>query len=376
MIYKKLFKSELLFTGYYGQLNTGDDAFIEVASWGAEKYWQKTNNIFLAKQESLPIINKKIKGYPFSIPKTYHLQNRLLLSSTNYLISAGGSTIHSELAANNIKRLAVESKKKGSKIKIGGIGVSVGPFKTLVDEKATIEYLKNIDFLAVRDQESFDFMSSIEVPYETVNAFDLAALLPNIYGINKPQTNFSTKKVIGISVCPYESITNTAKIGNEHKRNKKMVELLKILDKEENIHFKFFVINGNSRVGDQKLTKETIEKVSPYSYEVIPYTRKTQSVWDAIASCDFVISTRLHAAIFACFSNTPFMLNEYHRKCGDFLENIGYEESLRMFDSEYQPKTTAKDIIEILNDKSKYIYPKRIDEMRNLAELNFTGVDL
>src|SRR5690554_6876347 len=130
-MYKKLFKSDLLFTGYYGQLNTGDDAFIEVASWGAEKYWHKTNNIFLAKQENLPFTNKKIKGYPFSIPKTYRLQSRILLSSTNYLISAGGSTIHSKLEANNIKRLAVESKIKGSKIKIGGIGVSIGPFKTL-----------------------------------------------------------------------------------------------------------------------------------------------------------------------------------------------------------------------------------------------------
>lgn len=375
-MYKKLFKSELLFTGYYGQLNTGDDAFIEVASWGAEKYWQKTNNIFLAKQESLPIINKKIKGYPFNIPKTYHLQNRLLLSSTNYLISAGGSTIHSELAANNIKRLAVESKKKGSKIKIGGIGVSVGPFKTLVDEKATIEYLKNIDFLAVRDQESFDFMSSIEVPYETVNAFDLAALLPNIYGINKPQTNFSTKKVIGISVCPYESITNTAKIGNEHKRNKKMVELLKILDKEENIHFKFFVINGHARVGDQKLTRETIANVLPHSYEIIPYTQKTHIVWNEIATCDFVISTRLHAAIFACFSNIPFMLNEYHRKCSDFLDNIDYEVKYRMFDSEYDPREKAKSIIEILNGKSTYNYPTKTDEMTKKSELNFTGIGI
>lgn len=375
MTYKKSFDSDILFTGYYGHSNTGDDAFVEVASWGAEKYWSKSKSIFLAKQDNLPITSKKIKGYPFSIPKTYSLQRRLLLSSTDYLISAGGSTIHGELETNNIKRLAVESKKKGSKIMVGGIGVSIGPFKTLIDEKSTIEYLKNIDFLAVRDKTSFDFASSLNLPYETVDAFDLAALLPEIYGI-KMQNNLSSKKVIGISVCPYESISNTANIENEKKRNATVVELLKILNREENIHFKFFIINGHAKVGDQKLTKETIEKVSPDSYEVIPYTRKTQSIWDEIASCDFVISTRLHAAIFACFSNTPFMLNEYHRKCGDFLENIGYEESLRMFDSEYQPKTTAKDIIEILNDKSKYVYPKRIDEMRNLAELNFTGVEL
>ena len=218
MTYKKSFDSDILFTGYYGHSNTGDDAFVEVASWGAEKYWNKSKSIFLAKQDNLPITSKKIKGYPFSIPKTYSLQRRLLLSSTDYLISAGGSTIHRELETNNIKRLAVESKKKGSKIMVGGIGVSIGPFKTLIDEKSTIEYLKNIDFLAVRDKTSFDFASSLNLPYETVDAFDLAALLPEIYGI-KMQNNLSSKKVIGISVCPYESISNTANIENEKKRN-------------------------------------------------------------------------------------------------------------------------------------------------------------
>lgn len=35
------FRSDILFTGYYGQMNTGDDAFVQVASWGASKYWKK-----------------------------------------------------------------------------------------------------------------------------------------------------------------------------------------------------------------------------------------------------------------------------------------------------------------------------------------------
>lgn len=47
-MFKKIFESEVLFTGYYGQLNTGDDAFVAVADWGARKYWHKNNNKFLA----------------------------------------------------------------------------------------------------------------------------------------------------------------------------------------------------------------------------------------------------------------------------------------------------------------------------------------
>lgn len=375
-MYRKPFQSDILFTGYYGQLNTGDDAFIEVASWGADKYWKKNKNIFLAKEANLPDTSKIIRGYPFSIPKTYSLQSEILLRSTNYLISAGGSTIHSELPANNIKSLAVERKKRGTPLKIGGIGVSIGPFKSLNDEKATVEYLKNIDFLAVRDQASFDFVSTLNLPYQTINAFDLAALLPDIYGLNKIETTISSKKAIGISVCPYESIISQDNIENEHRRNSNIVELLQHLDIDNNIHMKFFVINGNPRVGDLKLTLETIERVAPKSFEIIHYTKKTRTVWNEIKSCDFVISTRLHAAIFACFSNTPFMLNEYHRKCGDFLDNVGYEESLRLFNNEYSPKEKAGMITNILNGNYKYPYPKYTQEMKQKSELNFTGIEL
>ncbi|ENX17024.1 hypothetical protein F894_00156 [Acinetobacter sp. CIP 51.11] len=373
----RFFNSDILFTGYYGQLNAGDDAFIEVTSWGAKKYWNKNENIFLAKESNLPITTNKIRGYPLTIPKTYRFQNRFLLASTNYLISSGGSTLHHELLKNDIKRIAVESKIKGSnKIKIGGIGVSIGPFRSIKDEKAIIEYLKNIDFLAVRDQASFDYVQNLDLPYNVVNAFDLAALLPEIYDFSEKRNKINGKKVIGVSVCPVESITNLNNLNQENKRNSNINELLKTIDKNENVHFKFFIINGHSVFGDLELTKKTIESVNPLSYEIVYYTRDTRRIWNEISDCDFIISTRLHAAIFACFSETPFMLNEYHRKCKDFLDNVDYDKKFRMFDDEYDYKEKANLIISVLNNDNKYIKPKKNDEMKIRASLNFTGVKI
>lgn len=375
-MYKKIFNSEILFVGYYGHYNTGDDAFIEVASWGAEKYWDKKSNIFLAKHNNLPLVKKPVRGYPLNIPRTYRFQNRALVASTEYVISAGGSTINSELEKKNIKLLALKEKRKNLKLKIGAVGVSIGPFKTLRDEKATIEYLKEIDFISVRDQLSFDFLESLQLPYKPINAFDLAALLPDVYGLNQVEYLGSERKVVGVSVCPFESIVDRSKVENEGRRNSMVVELLKILDKNANIHFKFLVINGHPIVGDMKLTIETLNKVSPSSYEIVEYSRKTRAMWNQVASCDFIIATRLHAAIFACFSKTPFVLNEYHRKCGDFLDNIGYDENLRLFNSQYDPTEKAKLILEILSDKNKYINPKKYQDMKDRSKLNFTGVSL
>jgi len=373
-MFKKVFESEVLFTGYYGQLNTGDDAFVVVANWGARKYWNKTNNKFLAIKKNLPEMSG-INGYPFSFPRTYSSQSKLLISNTNYLISAGGSTIHSSLQKNNIKQLALNEKRIGAKIKIGGIGVSIGPFKTSQDEKAVIEYLKNIDFLAVRDQRSYDFVEQLNLPYKPINSFDLAALLPEIYGNNEKRTIKNSIKTIGVSVCPVESIIG-ASIEKEEQRNKRTVELLKLLDSKEDIHFKFFIINGNSKVGDLNLSKEIIAKVQPKSYEIVEYSKDTNYIWSEISKCDFVISTRLHAAIFAFFSNTLFMLNDYYIKCSDFLDDVGHNVDYRLYNNDYDIVNKVNTIIDVLSQDSNYIFPSNIKNMVKKSELNFIGIDI
>ncbi|MDR2270648.1 MAG: polysaccharide pyruvyl transferase family protein [Sphingobacterium sp.] len=371
-----MIKSNIIFTGFYGQMNTGDDAFVEVASWGAKYLWNKSNNRFLAKKDMLPNTIVQAKGYPFSISKTYGLQSELLLNNTNAFVFAGGSTIHSRLGEDSIRMKAMRRKLAGKLPQLGAIGVSIGPFKTSEDEVAVEAYLKNMDFLAVRDQTSFDYVNSLNLPYQPVNAFDLAALLPDIYNYNKLERSVGSKKVIGISVCPYESIQKGLDPNLDKKRNDMYLELFRELDTLDDIHFRFYVINGNENIGDRKLTMELVSKLSPRSYDLVEYSRDTQSVWKSIANCDFVISTRLHAAIFACFAETPFMLNEYHRKCSDFLDNIAYDDDYRLYNSEYLVKDKAIQILEIINSKTKYKVPTSIDLMKERAKLNFTKIDL
>lgn len=371
-----MFKTDILFTGFYGQSNTGDDAFVEVASWGAKKYWKKANNRFLAKSDKLPETMVQAQGYPFTIAKTYGFQAEYLLNRTDAFIFAGGSTVHSKLATTSIRMKAFQRKLSQGKPQIGGIGVSVGPFKSSEDERAVQDYLKQMDFLAVRDQASFDYVDSLDLPYQPINAFDLAALLPEIYGHKPARREVSKRKVIGVSVCPYESVQTGMDVANETKRNKMLVDLLKEIEKQENIHFKFYIINGHDKIGDRNLTMKTINEVGPNSCEILEYSRSTQTIWKSIANCDFVISTRLHAAIFACFAGTPFMLNEYHRKCSDFLYNVAYPEVYRLHDSDYDVKEKAEQILKIVQKNSAYRSPGKVEEMKAQAKLNFTQINL
>ena len=363
-----MIKSDVLFTGYYGQLNTGDDAFVEVAAWGAQKFWDKKQLRFLAVKQRLPKIKTAIKGYPFRIPKTYEYQQELLLKNSNYLVSAGGSTFQGAVSPKSIKNLSIPLNEKG-KLKIGAVGVSIGPFKTKKEEKFYSEYLKRMSFLAVRDQRSYDYVQTLDLPYQPINAFDLAALLPEIYGIPS-KVQQQKRKTIGVSVCNYERYTK-GDIKNEERRNKEIVILLKELDKELDVDFKFFIINGNPNRGDRELTNETIQKVGfRNQVSIQDYNYTTEEVWNQIGLCDFIITTRLHAGIFACFSDTPFMMVEYHKKCTDFLNDVQQPIDYRLNDADFDLNQAVQTIAKAL-ELNDILRPNAKNEMIDKAFLNF-----
>jgi polysaccharide pyruvyl transferase WcaK-like protein len=233
-----------------------------------------------------------------------------------------------------------------------------------------------MDFLSVRDRRSFDFVSSIDLPYTPVNAFDLAALLPEVYA-NVTTDRIETtddQKIIGISVCNYEQYIG-GDLSKEQQRLTYIKNLLNQLPKDDKLLFRFFVINGNSRFGDYKITQEISEKLQGRRIEIIQYQNKVHDVWQAIQSCDLIISTRLHASIFACYSGVPFFLIEYHQKCSDFLLDVGQDESYRIYDGDADIDSVVSEISKILYD-GIYIKPLYLRETIEKSRLNFKEISI
>lgn len=358
---------KITFEGFYGFKNAGDDAFVEVASWGSRKYWNCENNVFLGAH--LPEVKNKInQSQLFPSVKGFDRVNlfRHLLNS-DYFISAGGSTF-SELPIHSNKNLAYNFNKIDKNIQLGAIGVSIGPFKSIAYEKKIIKYLESLHFLAVRDSSSFNFVSSLNLPYNPVNAFDLAALLPFIYNVNTSHSATNIK-TIGVSICNYESYKN-GDIEKEKHRNLFFKQLAEMLVKREDIALKVFIINGNKKTGDEEATLELLKDIPKAKYTILPYTSNVENTWNEISSCDLVISTRLHASIFACYAAVPFMLFEYHKKCSDFLTDVGQKTKFRLYDAEIGLQEAYTAVEEILDNR--YIEPTNIKATIERSKLNFT----
>ena len=358
---------KITFEGFYGFKNAGDDAFVEVASWGAKKYWNCNNNVFLGAH--LPqVINKINTRQLLPTLKGFDRVNLLgHLLTSDCFISAGGSTF-SELPIHSNKNLAYNMQRINKNVRLGAIGVSIGPFKTMEDERRIAKYLESLQFLAVRDFSSFEYVSSLNLPYKPINAFDLAALLPLIYR-KKAIKSSSDVKTIGVSICNYESYKN-GNLEKERHRNQFFKQLIEILVKKKNIVLKVFIINGNKYTGDEKATSELLKDIPNDKYSIVPYSRNVEKTWNEIANCDLMISTRLHASIFACYASVPFMLFEYHKKCSDFLDDVGQNPRFRLYDAEISIEEARNAAENIIN--GKYIIPRNIEKTIELSKLNFT----
>ncbi|MBA5629199.1 polysaccharide pyruvyl transferase family protein [Moheibacter lacus] len=367
---------KIIFNGFYGYQNTGDDAFVEISSWGNQYYWHNQNPA-LFTGNPLPISLTPIKNvYPTN--NTNRLIQKLSVFkeslSADYFINAGGSVFSKITPLSDI----IFAEKAGilnKSLKHGSIGVSLGPFQSVEDEKKVIEYLKKSSFLSLRDSESFEYAKSLDLNYEPIRAFDLAALLSECFGDMEKITlePLVKKKTIGVSVCNYERFHN-GDLENENRRNQFVKDVLKLLSENPEIHFKFFIFNGNKKIGDEQLTKEIISQLPQQNISVIPYMNNVKSVWQEIKNCDFIISTRLHASVFACYANVPFVLIEYHRKCADFLMDIGYDENRRVYDAQKPAGEVTDGILSIL--AGNYRYPSNIQETIERARLNFTKIRL
>jgi polysaccharide pyruvyl transferase WcaK-like protein len=374
-------KVNYLLTGYYGFQNAGDDSFCMVGSWGIHRFWGGGAFKFLSAEIPTILVpgsavfnnrNKKIPGY-----SSIYTPIKTILAelSTDRVIFMGGSVFSKK--SSKFDRKLMSHLAANGRITLSAIGVSIGPFKTDADYDWVQNFLQGFSYIAVRDTPSYKIACDMGLSEKTVKAFDLAVLLPLLnqefhLKENRIPPEKTKKTVLGVSVCHYERYLPNGDLELERQREQKILETVALLAKNEEIKIKLFIFNGNPRKGDVELTGEFyrhLKGIKGSEIEIIPYNANPLKVWEEIQACDAFFGVRLHSAIFAYTAEIPFILVEYHRKCTDFLTEIGYQDTFRIPAEMKEPEEAADLIRQLINAKNCHSLP--VKDAQDLALLNF-----
>ena len=246
------------------------------------------------------------------------------------IVYAGGSTLSYGSIMKKMQRIAAE---RGT-VKFAAIGVSIGPFLDQADEDEAGRFLRKFTYFTVRDRKSVDQLAKMQVPVKPLLARDLVGALPLLLPPEASQRNpddSRERKVLGISVCHYERLFG-GDTALEDQRNAALFEGVAEYVKREGVSVCIFCLNTHPRWGDEELScklKERLERQGAM-VEWISAKDNLLGCWQGLASCDAVLSVRLHGAITAYLCGVPFALVEYHRKCTDLIEDIGQPEASRI----------------------------------------------
>jgi polysaccharide pyruvyl transferase WcaK-like protein len=289
-------------------------------------------------------------------------------ANSSGVVYAGGSTFwHMPLAKRIFMRVVQVLGKP-----LIGIGVSIGPFRNQRDRQRISRFLQHFSYLALRDRASYEEAKAMTLPYAPVEAFDLAVLLPKVYGPMPRRRSGSERLTLGVGLCHYERHYPWLDVALEASREGRLRETLLRLAKREHIRVLFYVFNGSRVWGDVELAQEMAATLKPFCpVEVVPYTRDPGQMWRRFEECDAFLAVRLHSAVFAYVAGIPFALVEYHRKCADFAQDVGLPRVYRFSSSGPEPAVGAETLSNLLH--APQYAQLALNDAQAKAELNFTA---
>lgn len=317
-------KYDSYIVGYYGMRNSGDDALMYAASYGAETHLNCENNIvglFGEHQRQTNTSHQLLLKYS----QQFSGQNRLLQYKTaiqsKRIIFGGGSVLHSESDINLKRHLMALSSKKNSL----AVGVGLGPFTNVKAERACSKFLNECGFVGVRDNESLLIANEIAPNANVQKTFDLAPLLLKSEKVQKVIKSNKPRRGIALSLCSV-AINPMGDVNEKDEKNRidQLVAMITGIYDKTGESITLLEFNGHKNLGDWFINQQVMIKLP----RNIPVTVKAYqpnpiSLIEDLACYKAVISMRLHGSILAYLTNTPVISINYHRKCQGWCDDIG-----------------------------------------------------
>ena len=310
-IYKKIVSKKIIMSGYFGFSNSGDDAILKSIIESFKSLDPYLNIKVLSKD---PDLTEREYGVA-AVDRFKFFDVRKSLKESDMLISGGGSLLQDKTSSRSIwYYLLIMKLAKRYKKKVFVYSNGVGPINKRFNRNITRRVLNKVDYITLRDKDSYDFIKSI--------------------GVNNPNIKVLSDPVFNLKEASDESVhkkfdinedTVLVSIRSWMDDEKLIAELSKFLnyliDEGKNIVFMPMQTPRDTTISEKIAANLKSSKIINEKYPV-------EILMSLMKNADFIVAMRLHAMIYAIHQNVPFIGLSYDPKTETLLKD--FDESINI----------------------------------------------
>ncbi len=295
--------SRILFSGYYGLGNAGDEAVLAASIDLLRTELPGAAFTVLSGNPAATAAEFKVDAAPRMAPGAVIAAIR----SSDLVLSGGGSLLQDRTSMKSLLyylAILALAKRMGKKTMVFAQGI--GPLHRPAARRLTARVLRGVDAITVRDADSADLLTSIGVsqPAPEVTADPVFALRPKV--TDRVRAAAAERPVVGVSLRPWPGVEGI------------LEPLAHTLSKYD----------GEFRVQLWPLFPEqdsplcaSLQSLLPGAGAVPPGL--TPGEWMCLAGwTDAIIGMRLHSLIFGAARGTPILGISYDPKVDALLGRL------------------------------------------------------
>jgi polysaccharide pyruvyl transferase WcaK-like protein len=308
--------SRVLLSGYYGQHNAGDDAFVVTCATALHRTPADRIGVLGATLPTVPglpatalYLRRRWRGMAEVIERH---RRRAWGHAGARVVVGGGSVLRDRRGITSLAALLDEAPHATPV----ALGVSIGPYRDDAAPELLRALLPRFGFIGVRDHASLARAQELAPGSRIELTHDLVPLLPTLRPDLVPAPP-DARSGLGIALCrDHVSPSELAALA---------AMLHSVLTRAPDLHLELLSFNAHPTKGDDDLHRALASAIGMAGrVRQVTYAGNPEVTWRQIARLRGLIAMRLHAAIFAHGGATPTFLIPYEEKGTGWAEMTGH----------------------------------------------------
>lgn len=342
-IYKKILAKHVIMSGYFGFSNSGDDAILKSILESFKALDPSLNIKVLSKDPSL---TEKEYGVP-AVDRFKLFDVIKSIKASDMLISGGGSLLQDKTSSRSIwYYLLIMKLAKHYKKKVFVYSNGVGPINKKFNRNFTRRVLNKVDYITLRDIDSYNFIKSIGVNNQNVKV-----LSDPVFNLKEASDESIREK---FDIYKDTVLVSVRSWMNDEKLIDELVKFLNyLIDQGKNIVFMPMQMPRDTTISEKIAANLKSSKIIDEKYPV-------EILMNLMKNADFIVAMRLHAMIYAIHQNLPFIGLSYDPKTETLLKDFDESINIDVDGINYDDLIKAYE----------YISNNRIDFINKLSSIN------